>query len=85
MKISGATFASTTALAAALLATPAAAQTADAPAQQAEAPTTGEIVVSALRRDQRLQDAPLAITAFDAKAIDLKRTFTNQFVEKAPK
>ncbi len=70
MKISGATFASTTALAAALLATPAAAQTADAPAQQAEAPTTGEIVVSALRRDQRLQDAPLAITAFDAKAID---------------
>lgn len=70
MKISGATFASTTALAAALLATPAVAQTADAPAQQAEAPTTGEIVVSALRRDQRLQDAPLAITAFDAKAID---------------
>ena len=71
MKFSGATFASIAALAAATLAAPAAAQSADDAAAQADTAdtTTGEIVVSALRRDQRLQDAPLAITAFDSQAI----------------
>ncbi len=69
MKIPGVTFASTTALAAALLATPAVAQTAQQAADEPAANTSGEIVVSALRRDQRLQDAPLAITAFDSQAI----------------
>ncbi|MFL0670442.1 MAG: TonB-dependent receptor [Erythrobacter sp.] len=69
MKFSGVTFASTAALAAALLATPAFAQSAEDAATTAEPAAAGEIVVSALRRDQRLQDAPLAITAFDAQAI----------------
>ncbi|MFN4038840.1 MAG: TonB-dependent receptor [Erythrobacter sp.] len=69
MKIPGVTFASTTALAAALLATPAVAQTAQQTADETTATNVGEIVVSALRRDQRLQDAPLAITAFDSQAI----------------
>jgi len=69
MKFSGVTFASTAALAAALLANPAFAQSAEEAGNQPEATGAGEIVVSALRRNQRLQDAPLAITAFDSKAI----------------
>lgn len=68
MQISGATFASTVAMAVALLATPAYAQSAENAAKEAN-PASGEIIVSALRRDQRLQDAPLAITAFDSQAI----------------
>ena len=69
MKFSGVTLVSTFAVAAGLLATPAVAQSADEAAQEAQAPASGEIVVSALRRDQSLLDAPLAITAFDSQAI----------------
>lgn len=72
MRNSGATLASTLALSAAFLAAPASAQTATGAAGEAEAqakPAAGEIIVSALRRDQRLQDAPIAVTAFDSQAI----------------
>lgn len=70
MKNSPATLASSLALAIGLLAgAPVAAQTAGAVSEEAEAPVSGEIVVSALRRDQSLLDAPLAITAFDSQAI----------------
>jgi outer membrane receptor protein involved in Fe transport len=62
MKFSAATIASITALAAALLAAPALAQTAEDTANQPDGASSGEIVVSALRRDQTLLDAPLAIT-----------------------
>ncbi len=51
-----------------MTAIPAAAQQADAPAAAAQ--DENEIVVSALRRDTRLQDTPAAITAFDSKAIE---------------
>ncbi|OYX37977.1 MULTISPECIES: TonB-dependent receptor [unclassified Sphingomonas] len=51
-----------------LAATPASAQQAPAPAATEQ--DDNEIVVSALRRDTRLQDTPAAITAFDAKAIE---------------
>ncbi|MGY6638354.1 MAG: TonB-dependent receptor [Erythrobacter sp.] len=69
MKFSGVTFASTAALAAALLAAPVCAQTAADTTSQPDGASGGEIVVSALRRDQTLLDAPLAITAFDSQAI----------------
>ncbi len=69
----GATLVSSIALAMSLLAAaPVAAQTAQsgpADTNATDEPVSGEIIVSALRRDQRLQDAPLAITAFDAQAI----------------
>lgn len=51
-----------------MTATPATAQQADAPGAIAQ--DENEIVVSALRRDTRLQDTPAAITAFDSKAIE---------------
>ena len=51
-----------------VIATPAQAQDTP-PAAEAETDPNA-IVVTALRRDTRLQDTPAAITAFDAKAID---------------
>ena len=50
----------------------AAAQTAAAPQAAAAAPDTGlqEIVVTAQYREQRLQDTPIAISAFTAQAIE---------------
>lgn len=69
MKISGVTRVSTFAVAVALLGTPAFAQSANETAQEQEGAGSGEIIVSALRRDQTLLDAPLAITAFDSQAI----------------
>lgn len=52
-------------------AAPAAAQQApETPAPSASEQEGNDIVVSALRRDTRLQDTPAAITAFDAKAIE---------------
>jgi iron complex outermembrane receptor protein len=50
------------------VAVPAAAQEAPAPAEAAE--PGNDIVVTALRRDTRLQDTPAAITAFDSKTIE---------------
>lgn len=51
-----------------LAASPAAAQ--DSPAPGASAADDNEIVVTALRRDQSLQDVPAAITAFTSDTID---------------
>lgn len=50
------------------VAVPAAAQEAPAPTEAAE--PGNDIVVTALRRDTRLQDTPAAITAFDSKTIE---------------
>ncbi|WP_448657732.1 TonB-dependent receptor [Sphingomonas sp. CJ99] len=57
---------------AAALASPAAAQDRPVPADtgQEQAQDSGDIVVTALRRDTRLQDTPAAITAFDAGSIE---------------
>jgi iron complex outermembrane receptor protein len=69
MRNSGATLASGIALAVcALAATPAAAQS-TGEAQAAEPEDEG-IIVTALRRDESLQDTPAAVTAFNAEAIE---------------
>ena len=70
MKTSGTTLASTLALAiCALAAAPVAAQTNQEPAA-AEAEEDEGIVVTALRRDESLQDTPAAVTAFTSEAIE---------------
>lgn len=65
MKVRGQTMALSTMLAASAFALPDAAQAQDTPAAEEQ-----DIVVTALRRDQALQDVPAAITAFDAQAIE---------------
>lgn len=46
------------------------AQSASPPAEEQETEATNEIVVTALRRDQRLQDAPVAVTAIAGDALE---------------
>jgi len=61
----------TSIIAAAAFAVPAQAQDAPSAADvAAEAPTEGEIIVTARRRDERLIDAPVAITALGGAALD---------------
>lgn len=67
MRTLGMTFVSALALTAAL-AVPAKAQDAEA-ADAAEETTGNEIIVSALRRDESLQDTPAAVTAFTSESI----------------
>lgn len=55
---------------AALFAIPAAAQESAAPARQAEAASPSDIVVTARRRAERLQDVSVSITAFSADALE---------------
>ncbi len=68
------------ALVAALPAIPAAAQDApDTTQQDAQADNSGEIIVTAQRREQRLQDVPIAVTALTADQIEgqgITSTFT---------
>ncbi len=61
----------------ALLWTPAVAQTAP-PSPQAE--NTGEIVVTARRREENLQDVPIAITALSGRLLDQTGAYTIQQV-----
>ncbi len=56
--------------AAAVLAFPAAAQTSAVAAAKTEAAADAEIIVTARNRTERLQDVPLAITTFDAAALE---------------
>ncbi len=71
-----------TASAAALAATPAFAQD-KAPAD--EAATTGDIVVTAQFRAQKLQDTPLSITAVDSKLLESRnQTDLSQIAAQAP-
>ncbi len=70
MKAQGLSFASAIAISAAIMAAPAYAQdTQPTEEPQAEAATGNDIVVTALRREESLQDTPAAITAFNADAI----------------
>lgn len=55
---------------AATLETPAAAQADPAPEQDAASGEGNEIVVTALRREESLQDTPAAVTAFTSQAIE---------------
>ncbi|ABD27239.1 TonB-dependent receptor [Novosphingobium aromaticivorans DSM 12444] len=65
------------------IATPSFAQ--DAQAQADQAPTTGEIVVTAQFREQRLQDTPLSITAVDASLLASRnQTDISQIAAQAP-
>lgn len=61
----------TLSLAASLAAVPALAQSVEtaAPTDQVEATDVGEIVVTAQKRSQRLQDVPLAVTALSAETL----------------
>ncbi|MCA1196934.1 TonB-dependent receptor [Sphingomonas sp. R647] len=59
--------ATTASIAALLAASPATAQT--APAAQEEEVGVGEIVITAQRREERLQDAPLSVTALSAESL----------------
>ncbi|MFM6830128.1 MAG: TonB-dependent receptor plug domain-containing protein, partial [Novosphingobium sp.] len=57
----------------------------DAQAQADPAPTTGEIVVTAQFREQRLQDTPLSITAVDAALLSSRnQTDISQIAAQAP-
>ena len=63
------------ALAALAAATPAFAQDEPAPRRRrgrprADAPTTSEIVVTARRREESLQDVPIAVTAYSGEALE---------------
>ena len=61
------------AIACALLAPAAWAQDATpakAPAQQAEATNLGAVTVTARKREETIQDVPVAVTAFTADALD---------------
>ena len=64
------TFASVLALAASAMAVPAFAQEATQDTGEAPAAQGNEIVVSALRREESLQDTPASITAFNAATIE---------------
>ena len=44
----------------------------------AEAAASGEIIVTAQRREQRLQDAPVAVTALNARALDQQNVLTTR-------
>jgi iron complex outermembrane recepter protein len=56
-----------------------------AQAPAAEKPDTGEIIVTAQFRDQKLQDVPLAITAVDAATIEARsQTNLQQVADGAP-
>jgi iron complex outermembrane receptor protein len=59
------------ALTALVVASPVAAQTGTgtAPSAPAEAPLLGEVIVTAQKREQRLQDVPLAIQSFDGDSL----------------
>jgi iron complex outermembrane receptor protein len=69
--------ASVAAIATAALATPLAALAAAAPATSAEngggVTTLEEVVVTAQKREEKLQDVPISITAFSVKAIETNR------------
>ncbi|MDT0509054.1 TonB-dependent receptor domain-containing protein [Novosphingobium sp. MMS21-SN21R] len=57
----------------------------EAQAQAEPAPTTGEIVVTAQFREQRLQDTPLSITAVDAALLSSRnQTDISQIAAQAP-
>lgn len=64
-------FAYTTSLLALMMAAPAVAQTASTPAQPT-ATSVNEVVVTATRRSERLQDVPLSITAFSQAELTKK-------------
>ena len=68
MKVIGATLASVTALATCLVATPLMAQDTEA-GETAEGNGEDVIIVTALRRNESLQDTPAAITAFTSESI----------------
>jgi len=72
--------ASTSAIVAVMLSTSALAQAPSAPAE-ADANGVAEIVVTAQRTEQRLQDVPISITAFSAA--DLQRTGTDDITRLA--
>ncbi|MEO5773741.1 MAG: TonB-dependent receptor [Sphingomicrobium sp.] len=51
-------------------------------ADQSQANESGEIVVTARRREERLQDTPVAITAFSAKTLEDKQVHQTQDLER---
>lgn len=66
-------------------AAPASAQQNATPQDTAEAADTGDIVVTAQFRQQRLQDTPLAITAVDAATLEAKnQTNLSHVADRAP-
>ncbi len=74
---------STLAIAAAVAPSVAAAQDADAAqAEEGEAVQGGDIVVTARRREESLQETPIAISAFSAEALEARQITSSQDLEK---
>lgn len=74
------TFGSAIALAASFHAAPAIAQ--EAPAAASDASDTGEILVTARRREESLQDTPVAISAFSAEMLEERQIQQTQDLER---
>jgi iron complex outermembrane receptor protein len=74
------TFASAVALTTGLTALPAAAQ--DTAQEAAETTDTGEILVTARRREESLQDTPVAISAFSAEMLEERQIQQTQDLER---